>query len=195
MPDHFWSFEQAIGNGDWSGLLSSAYTMIDSLQVNHANQTGLLPDFVLTPISNPTPPPGQILEQPHDGAYAYNACRDPMRLGIHYLVTGDERAHTAVQRINDWIRNDAGSPDGIAAGYNLDGSPLPGSGYTSMAFVAPFAVGAMVDGGNQDWLNALWDSVAYSGDGDYYADTLKLMAMIALSGNWWPPESAPCGGN
>jgi hypothetical protein len=117
-----------------------------------------------------------------------------MRIGIHFLVTGDARAHDAVQRINGWIRDSAGDPDGIGAGYYLDGNSLPNSNYQSMAFTAPFAVGAMVDGANQDWLNALWDNVASSGDGDYYADTLKLMAMLALSGNWWPPESAPCGG-
>ena len=64
-----------------------------------------------------------------------------------------------------------------------------------MAFVAPLAVGAMVEAGNQAWLNALWDLVVTtpaSVDG-YYENTLKLLSLIVLSGNWWAPEQVAAG--
>ena len=58
--------------------------------------------------------------------------------------------------------------------------------------MAPFGVAAMVDGGNQSWLNGIWDTtVAHYGDG-YYQDTVALLSLITMSGNWWSPEAAPC---
>jgi hypothetical protein len=52
-----------------------------------------------------------------------------------------------------------------------------------------------VDGSNQEWRKALWALVEQSGDNEYYGDTLRLLSMITLSGNWWAPEKAPCGGS
>jgi hypothetical protein len=50
----------------------------------------------------------------------------------------------------------------------------------------------MVDASNQEWLDALWDVVNATDNNEYYDDTLKLLTMIAMSGNWWAPEKAPC---
>ena len=30
---------------------------------------------------------------------------------------------------------------------------------------------------------------------EYYGDTLKLLSLIAMSGNWWTPAAAPCPDN
>ena len=58
-----------------------------------------------------------------------------------------------------------------------------------MCFIAPLAVAAMVDKENQAWLNALSSYVIQStkDDTDYYDSTIKLLCLIALSGNWWSP--------
>src|SRR4029077_18396448 len=50
--------------------------------------------------------------------------------------------------------------------------------------------GAMVDAANQGWLDAIWDLMVATplADGGYYENTLKLLAMIVMSGNWWAPE-------
>jgi hypothetical protein len=166
--------------------------MVKSLQDEHAAGTGLLPDFVLDAGGNPRPAGPNFLENAADGAYAMNACRDPWRIGLHFVTTGDGRARTALRKIDAFVRGETGGdPTAIRAGYTLEGSPLPTSNYLSMAFVAPLAVGAMA-GDDQTWLNALWDVVAERDDGGYYEDTLRLLAMLALSGNWWAPESAPC---
>ncbi len=42
-------------------------------------------------------------------------------------------------------------------------------------------------GSNQAWLDALWDEFAQRPPRDYYGDSIKLFAMIAVSGNWWAP--------
>ena len=196
MPDHARSFAAATGDAAWTGLLDRTYAIVDALQTAHSPATGLLPDFVQDPLGTPAPVAANFLEGPNDGRYSYNACRDPWRLATDALVSGDTRATTAVQRINAWLRTKTGGdPASIASGYKLDGTVINGADYLSMAFVAPVAVGAMVDAGNQAWLNALWDllvATPASTDG-YYENTLKLLAMVVLSGNWWAPERVAPG--
>ncbi len=192
MVDHYRSYQAATGDTAWSGLLDRTYQIVDALQTGHSPSTGLLPDFVTQPLGTPAPAAPNFLEGPNDGAYDYNACRDPWRLATDYLVTGDARAKSAVQRINTWIRGaTSNDPASTKSGYRLDGTMSPGANYLSMAFVAPLGVGAMVDATNQAWLNAVWDLVVAtpsSTDG-YYENTLKLLAMIVMSGNWWAPET------
>jgi hypothetical protein len=195
MPDHYRSFA-ALAGGPWNDLLDRTYEIVEALQTRYSPATGLLPDFVVDPLGAPAPAPPGFLEGPNDGAYHYNACRDPWRLATDFLVSGDTRARAAVQRINTWMRAaTGGDPSQIGSGYRLDGAPSPGSDYRSMAFIAPLGVGAMVDATNQAWLDALWDLVVATpieAEG-YYENTLKLLAMIVMSGNWWAPEAVAGG--
>lgn len=196
MPDHYRSFAAAAGGGPWAGLLAKTYAVVDAVQTTHSSTTGLLPDFVTDPLGTPDPAPADFLEGPNDGAYDYNACRDPWRLATDFLVSGDARAHTAVQRMITWIRTaTGGDPTAIKSGYQLNGTMSPGADYPSMAFIAPFGAGATVDAANQAWLNAVWDlTVATPIATDaYYENTLKLLSMIVMSGNWWTPEGVSGG--
>lgn len=196
MPDHYRSFLAATGDATWTSVLNRTYLIVDALQDVHGPATGLLPDFVVDPLGTPDPAPAGFLEGANDGAYDYNACRDPWRLGTDFLVAGEARAGTAVQAINVWIRaTTGGDPTDIRSGYQLGGSASANSNYLSMAFVAPFGVGAMVDAANQSWLNAIWDLVVatpVSAEG-YYENTLKLLSMIVMSGNWWAPQAVAGG--
>ena len=56
-----------------------------------------------------------------------------------------------------------------------------------LAFVAPALVGAMLDTSTRAWLTALWDETTARATNEYYGDTLKLLALIAASDNWWTP--------
>lgn len=191
MPDHYRSFEVASGDSSWSTLLDHTYDVVAGVQTNHSPSTGLLPDFVLNPGGAVQPAAAFFLEGPNDGAYDYNACRDPWRLATDFLVNNEPRARAAVQTINTWIRaTTGGNPDNIASGYQLNGAVSSGADYLSMAFVAPLGVGAMVDASNQAWLNAVWDRMlaASIDSGGYYENTLKLLGMLVMSGNWWAPH-------
>ena len=192
MPGHFVSFGDASGDTEWEQLLDHEYGVIAILQQTFAPDTGLLPDFVLDAKTAPAPAEPDFLENPTDGQYSYNACRDPWRLGVHYLISGDPRAKTAVEKINAFfIATTGGDPGAIKAGYSLDGDEL--RNYYDHAFGAPLGVAAMVDSSHQNWLNALWDATTGdSGDANYFGDTLKLLSMVVMSGNWWAPEAAPC---
>lgn len=196
MPDHTRSFEAATGDTTWTGLRDRTYQIVESLQTSFSPATGLLPDFVKSPLTAPAPVAGGFLESANDGRYSYNACRDPWRLAVDAIVSDEPRAKLAVQKINAWIRSATGNdPANIKSGYKLDGTMIGGADYLSMAFVAPLGVGAMVDAGNQAWLNEVWDLVVgtpATTDG-YYENTLKLLALVAMSGNLWAPERVAAG--
>ena len=200
MIGHFRSFRAATGDDDWLRVIATCYRVIAEIQHTHSPGTGLIPDFVTSLDKTPVPAKPHFLESQYDGQYYYNSCRVPFRLGIDYLLTGEPRAKAALQKINTWIVTASdGKPDNIHAGYKLDGNKIAGDD-TSMAFTACFAVGAMSDAAYQEWLNALWDSVSSSDSPNdrYYGRTLKMLCLIALSGNWWTPlqPMAPnSGGN
>ena len=112
---------------------------------------------------------------------------------MHYLATGDERAKDIMNKISSWIRQTTDSnPTMIRSGYWLDGDVLPISDYWSVAFAGPFAVAGMASEDNRVWMTAMWESIAWANTNQYYEDSLQLLTLIALSGNWWAPEEAPC---
>lgn len=135
------------------------------------------------------------LESKYDGVYNFNACRVPWHIGTDFLVSGDPHAAAFLARINKWIRTTTkDNPDNISAGYNLSGEDLPHRYFEALCFICPFAVAAMSSPDNQQWLNKLWDYIQHFKlkDFDYYDNTIKMLDMIILSGNYWTP-AAPTG--
>ena len=133
------------------------------------------------------------LESKYDGLYNFNACRVPWRIAADYLVSGDRRAATFLAPINTWIRTTTkGNPDNISAGYDLSGADLPHRYFEALCFICPFAVSAMASPDNQEWLNKCWDYIARFKlkDFDYYDNSIKMINMIILSGNYWAPPIA-----
>ena len=191
ITDHFRSFFAATGDTSWLGVVDRSYALVNTMQSSYSPATGLLPDFIRHVSSSPSPAGPNFLESPYDGAYSYNACRDPFRLGLDYLLNGDARALHTVQRLNGFIRAKTwDDPTQIRAGYRLNGTAID-TFDISLAFTAPFMVGAMVDTGSQAWLNDLWTTVDTTSmmSNDYYGNTLKMLAIIVVSGNWWDPEA------
>jgi len=134
------------------------------------------------------------LESKYDGVYNFNACRVPWHVGTDFLISGDPRAAAFVDRINKWIRaTTKGNPDNISAGYNLAGEDLPHRYFEALCFICPLAVSAMSNPDNQEWLNKLWAYIQHfkMKDFDYYDNTIKMLDMIILSGNYWTPATPP----
>jgi len=189
IMDHFRAFACAINDTSWNDVVDECYFLIDEMQTNYSPATGLLPDFIEDVDTEARPADPDFLEGENDGDYSYNACRDPWRIASDYLISGDERARDAVIKINRWlIESTGGSAHNIKAGYHLDGTQT--AGWSDISFTAPFAVGAMLDTENQEWLNKLYSKIisANIANGGYYDNTLKLLAMITLSGNYWVPS-------
>jgi len=45
----------------------------------------------------------------------------------------------------------------------------------------------MVDASHQAWLNAIYQRVVGASALGYYEDTVALLSLIVMTGNWWVP--------
>jgi endo-1,4-beta-D-glucanase Y len=190
MLSHLKSFGAASGNASWTSVVDKSYVIINQLYTNKSPNTGLMPDFAVYSGGVYVPAPSGFLEGSNDGKYYWNSCRTPWRIPVDNLLTGDTRAVAQLTKLNAWIRTKtSNNPNNIISGYNLSGTVISGESENSMAFVAPFAVSAMIDSGNQAWLNSLWTKMAATPTSDlaYFDNSIRLLVMITASGNWWAP--------
>ena len=189
MPDHFRAFARFTGDAAWSEVVARSQAVVTTLQERYAPTTGLLPDFAVAKSATdhaPQPAPAGFLEGPNDGAYWYNACRDPWRLGTDALQSGDPVSLAQVRRIARWLRaSTGGDPARMASGYRLDGRPIQTDFFTT-AFAAPLAVALMSDPEAQAFLDDAYDAVRNHPE-DYYEDSLALQSLLVLTGNSWAP--------
>ncbi len=190
MPANFKAFYNATQDIRWNKVIDANYKLFNNLQNNYSPDAGLVPDFIVNINKKAKPAPPHFLESKYDGYYNYNACRDPWRIATDYLLTGDKRSKNIVDRINRWIRETTNNDTyNLSAGYTLEGNDIKGRNFEALSFIAPFGVSAMVDQKNQAWLNKVWDYLTAFKlkDFDYYDNTIKLMDMIIISGNYWGP--------
>jgi endo-1,4-beta-D-glucanase Y len=187
MIQHMKSYQVATSDTKWTNVVNTTYTIINTLFTNNSPNTGLLPDFVINS-SGWKPAPANFLEGPDDGHYNYNSCRTPWRITTDYLMTGDTRALDQLRKMNSWVRSKTGNnPANIMAGYDLGGTAT--ANYTDNCFTIPFGVSAMTDAANQSWLNSIWTRAANTNAENYYNDSIRLLSMIVMSGNWWSPDA------
>jgi endo-1,4-beta-D-glucanase Y len=185
MIDHFRSYATATMDSSWGMSVDGVYGLISTMQMNYSPSTGLLPDFVVATTTTPAPAQPNFLEGARDGQYGWNSCRTPWRIGTDYLASGDSRSKTAIQPMNTWIMSATGNdPSMIMDGYTLSGGKGSGQSGPSQAFSSPFGVAAML-GTDQAWLDSIWSSRQIN-EG-YFADSITMICMIVMSGNWWAP--------
>ena len=190
MPANFKAFYQATADDRWKPVINHNYSLFSMMQEKYSPDAGLLPDFIVNINKTAKPARPYFLESKYDGYYNYNACRVPWRIGTDYLLNGDDRAKKITDKINTWIRNTTKNDTyNLAAGYTLAGNDIKWNNFEALSFSAPFCVAAMIDSKNQQWLNDIWDYlIAFKlKDFDYYDNTIKLLDMIIISGNYWKP--------
>ena len=188
MLANFSAYSRILNDERWNPVIYRSITISQYLQKNYSQKTGLLPDFII-PISRndflPKPAREDFLEGPDDGAYFYNACRTPLRIGLDALLNHHSGSLAIVRKMSHWIEmKSRGNPSNIHAGYTLEGETLKERAYFSTVFAAPFGVAAMNDKSQQVWLNAIYDAVKSQHEG-YYEDTVNLLSLLIMSGNYW----------
>ncbi len=188
LPAHFRAFGRFTQEPAWSEVVRACQKAITSLQAGDSRATGLLPDFMLCDDDiDCVAAPAGFLEGAHDGAFYYNAGRDPWRLGLDVLLNGDERSRAQVRPFLDWVVEASGGQAAqIAAGYQLDGTPI--GQYATSFFIAPMGVAAMTDIRRQAFLNNVY-SFVYDRREGYYEDSVNLMCLLAMTGNFWDPTN------
>jgi endo-1,4-beta-D-glucanase Y len=185
MIDHFKAYQEATDDRFWDDATKNVYDLINQITAKYSPETGLMPDYVIG--STPRPAPPKSLEAKTDGDYSWNSCRFPWRMATAFAHYGSPETRAAANRTVNWLKKKTeGNPRSIRAGYNLDGTPLVA--YGSAAFTSPFTAACIVDRSHQAYLNAGWDRIK-NWRKNYYGDTINLLCMLLISGNWWAPIS------
>jgi endo-1,4-beta-D-glucanase Y len=183
MTDHFRAYQQATGDSFWNDATNTVYGLINQITTNYAPNTGLMPDFVVGSPARPAPP--NFLEADTDDDYSWNSCRYPWRLATAFAHYGTPETRSAANKVINWLKNQTGgNPGNIRAGYRLDGTPM--APYGSAAFTSPFIAACIVDSSHQTYLNSGWITIRNWRE-SYYGDTINLLCMLLISGNWWAP--------
>jgi endo-1,4-beta-D-glucanase Y len=194
VPGHFRSYQRFMGQSWWLGVIDNGYWLLETMQAQHSPKAGLFPEYVSNADSeHPRAALAGFRDDASAHRYALHASSVPWRLGSDFLVSGENRARRILTRLNAFVQRQAeGDPGRIGAGFSLDGTPSSES--DSMMFTAPLGVSAMVAPENQAWLDAIWTRVAQAPSRSFHDDTARLISMLLMSNNWWPPEhgSDPC---
>jgi len=179
MPTHFRAFAEATGDQRWLQVESRSYGILKELQQNYAPATGLVPDFAVLKNGAWQPAKPNALEGSHDGAYSYNACRVPWRIGWAAIALNDERARAVLKPFIAWAVRSVQDPEDFKAGYQLDGKMLRGANFDSPCFISPTGVAALAMG-NRAWSDAvmIYGLKAHEG---YYEESVNLLSLLVMS--------------
>jgi len=165
-PAYFRVFAAATNQPAWAkAVIDRNYTVLMNVEGDH----GLVPDRTNSSY--------QLM-----GNYSYDACRTPWRIGMDYCWNGEPRAKAYLDKVGAFF-------NGIGAANIGDGyDPASGqqtSGNKNMAFIGPAGVAGMPTSLN---LQALLDGAFMFGastmSGDYYKDSLRVITMLFMSGNF-----------
>src|SRR5262245_4236536 len=185
MIDHFKAFQEATNDKFWHDARTTIYGLINQITNKYSPETGLMPDFVVGSSARPAPP--NFLEDKTDDDFSWNACRYPWRLATDFAHYGSPETRAAANKMVNWLKKKTNDdPGNIRAGYKLDGTPLVND--SSVAFTSAFTAACIVDSSHQSYLNAGWDDIVNWKE-NCYGDTINLLSMLLISGNWWPPIS------
>ena len=184
MTGHFRAYYKATNDPFWNEAADTVYDIINRITEEYSPYTGLMPDFIVE--DPPKPAPKQFLEGDTDGDYSWNSCRYPFRIVMDYALYGTPEAKEACNKMVNWIKEQTSNdPSKIKAGYSLGGGEL--ADYGSAAFTAPFIAACIVDSTHQEYLNEGWYLIKRVKQG-YYSDSISLLCLLLISGNWWAPN-------
>ncbi len=173
-PSYYRVFGKITGQeAAWKRVIDSSYAI---LAKSAHDSTGLVPAWCN---SN-----GDSAGM--DYTYQYDACRTPFRIALDYCSSGDPRALAYLKKVGAFFKGiGAGS---IKDGYELNGN-VKGSN-TSMAFIGPAGVGAMIGGdlsglSSDAYTELLVLGAKQKNDGySYYNASWGLLSILMMSGNF-----------
>ena len=156
-----------VDSNDWTTVISNSYTLLKACRNSN---TGLVPDWC-SEQGNPM------------GDYGYDAARTPLRIAWAYVWFGHSDAKDVAGKMAQWIKTSTGGdPAEIVDGYSLEGSKTGGN--NNPIFLAPFTCSGMVDATHEQWLTDAYARLrTFTGDDNYYNESIQLLSMLLLTGN------------
>ena len=186
MADHFKAFATATKDVFWTQARDTAYSLATQIQKNYSPKTGLLPDFMAGEIIAPDSK-GAGTGEPNADQFSWNGCRFPWRFATDFAHYGSPQSKAILSPFLSWAKTKtANIPTKFQSGYKLDGTVL--STGTSAAFISPLITALATDPTSQTLVNNGWDWMA-KWRVNYYDDSINLLNLLLLSGNWWAPGS------
>lgn len=184
MPGHLALFAKMSGNSFWSEAIDTTYFIAKNFRIKYAPKTGLISDFVVGKEIKPAPE-NFLGEFKETDEYYNNACRVPLRVMAHVAHDNSHEGRLWMEQLMEWAYPmSKGYAANIVGGYYLDGRPIRDLKFA--AYIAPIVTASMVDKEYQPLLDdgfrmlSLWEK-------NYYNDTIALLSLLLISGNWWSP--------
>lgn len=184
MPDHFRPFKEATNDNFWDVAIDTVYSIYNHIIDMYSPNTALTPGFIN--YSNHAPYAYGNNNENLD--FTYDACRVPWRMATDFVHYNKEEPKEIINKTSNWIMSSTNrDPWEIKGSYKLNGDPMVTWG--TACFVGPMLTACMADKSSisQNFINDGWDVLTYDKEG-YYEDSIKLLCMLLLTGNWWKPE-------
>lgn len=166
-PAYYRIFAKVTGNKRWNEVVEKSYRMFDSIS-KHNDGTGLAPDWMS---SGAGPAKGQSYD------YKYDATRVPLRLARDAAWFCEPRAQKILAQINAFFT--VQGPLSIGDGYTVRGKKF--STVHNAAFVGPVAASSLFSS-DDDFRQVLWKDLVHLWGGGYYANHLRHLALLFVSG-------------
>ena len=175
-PAYYRVFAAYTGDRRWERVIDANYGVLARLTARPGNSTGLFPGWSTAAGDSSTA--GHFSFH-----YDFGAARVPWRLAMDAAWSCDPRARRHLDRLNAFWKKVG--PEEIREGYTLAGRPV-GSSH-NVSFIAPAAAGAIVSP-DAGFRRKMWEETVATRDGAYYGDSLRLLAMVFMSGGMPPPK-------
>lgn len=184
MPDHFRAFKEATGDDFWTIAIDTVYSVYNQIINQYSPVTALTPGFVN--YSNHSP--YAYGNNDENLNFTYDACRVPWRIATDFAHYKESAPKVIIEKISSWIMSSTSNdPWEVKGSYKLNGDPMVTWG--TACFTGPMLTACMVDKSSTslDYIDEGWNVLTYDKE-DYYEDSIKLLCMLLLTGNWWKPE-------
>jgi endo-1,4-beta-D-glucanase Y len=187
-PGAYKVFSSYVPDSRWQQVADRAYEMIRNANAGSGGgTTGLLPDWMTV---NGTAQAGW------SDNYTYDAIRAPWRLAIDaaWSCSGAADSRSQLARLNSFFTPIGAA--GILDGYALAGTAI--GQYHNAAFVAPAAAASLLPAltstdppAYPKYRNAVWQETFTSSHGNYYTSSLRLLALLFMTGQMPAPGNSP----
>lgn len=178
---------------NWQNVMNRIDCIINEQLTAQSKNTGLMPDFFVKSEDKYIAPTYKVLESEHDGDYFSNSCRIPWRYSMAILFNNNP-VTKQIAILNKWIKKKTNFiAKDIRSGYYV-ANGIPGEAFgtpNNLAFIAPFLVSSLTEKDNEQWTIDIWKTLMAKSikNCTFYENTLKLMAMIIATGNWFTPSN------
>jgi hypothetical protein len=175
-PNYSVTFASVSGDSSWNSVSGAEYTAFSQHQ---------------------TSPSGMIPDSLSSSTFGFDACRAPWRTGVDFCWHGTSSATSFLNPMIATFKSLASSgtfPGNLKLPLTLQGQ-LGSSPSVTGAISGPAAVAAMISSSNQAFIDSSWTFLGsyvknaavggvYGSSGDYFGDTLGLIGLLVLSGNF-----------